>query len=325
MNAEALEDLGFRSLYDGRLWVRVEARDGVARGTCVVFGKGGGRFVGRASYPIAKAKKLVSMLCAKIVKCERGTTAEVGAAVDEKHKAEKLLAALLASDLSAASLQRDIQVVGREVLEYEDETGEEVGATKAQKRRRSRRRRRRERRAEAQDRRQARRKRFKKGLKNLAGKVAKNKVLVKMREGWAKILEGPIGDAAGKVLGGVLAIYGVPPKVTEAAFNVHTKAAASRARAGGWAGVIERTAADGARATLRESRQRWGKAAREGLKESGKQALAQMQGKFSVGYGQSAIVGAQESYAVAVRNGVAGHLPAGGIGYGSVYQIGACV
>ena len=325
MNADALEDLGFRSLYNGRLWVRVSARDGMARGTAIILSPNGGRFVGRASYPLEKARQLVGMLCRKIVKCGRGTPSEVGAAVDEKTRAQKLLAALLASDLNAVS--QEISIVGAHLLDVEDEDG--IGLTKGQKRRRARRAKRKVRQGERKVKRQARRKAFRKGIQKLAGKVAKNKVLVKLRQGWANILDGPVGDAAGKVLGQVLQIYGVPPKVTEAAFNVHTKALASRNRAGGWAGVVERTADKGIKSTLRAGGKRWGQAAREGLKESGKEALQQMQGQMkgalSVGYGAAAVASAQDQIAWARSLGVEGHMPAGGVGYQSVYQIGACV
>lgn len=108
-------------------------------------------------------------------------------------------------------------------------------------------------------------------FKKFAKKVADSKVLQKLRDVVAKLMEGPVGQAAAKGAGMALQALGVPAPVTEAAVRGAFTRKADRLRKGGWSGVVSRA---GGGQVLREESRRFKASARQTADTLRKQAEA---------------------------------------------------
>lgn len=242
MSAAALEARGFAQVRPN-VWVRISSRDGMCSGSAVWF-RDGATFVGGAKFPITDAVRIVAKLCAVI-----------GTSPDEpkREQAKEVLSELLGSDLGrgtvgAMAIDDDLEVV--------------IGGLVAGREQRV------ARRARRRERTQQRNDRMREAIHRLARRVARNKVLSKLREGYAKVLSGPAGKAAAGVVSTVLQAYGVPRQATRFALESHFARKADRARQGGWAGLVERgTKERGAfKKVLREEGRRFGRGLKEGAK-----------------------------------------------------------
>lgn len=214
-----LERLGYREVKAG-VWARLRLKGRTFCGSAVVF-RPDGCFTVSASMNVEKMKGTFLRICNAIAE---GRMRSDQAAQEKKQKAETLLSALMLKQLEPP------EVGARDESDVEFIVGEIVGS----------RRRRRDRRARRRKRRAARRERFRKALNRMSKKLAKNKVMVKLRKGWAKVIKGPIGKGAAKLVANVLQVFGVPRKATETAIKAHHNRVASRLEEGGWAGVVER-------------------------------------------------------------------------------------
>ena len=245
MNTERLQERGFVQVRP-EVWVKLGCRDGACRGFAV-WSEGGATFFGGASFPLEQARRLVTKLCAVLGKPE-------GEA--KKAQARRVLSALLMTDLEHGSVEgeavaSDVDVVIEGIVEgWRDRW--------------------RERRARRRKRRKARLARFRKSLHRLAQRVAKNKVLQKLRKGYAKVIKGPVGKAAASMVASALNVFGVPKKATELAIRAHHNRVADRMEKGGWAGVVERGTGKGGsiKSVLREEGRRFGRGWKDSVRAS---------------------------------------------------------
>ena len=131
-------------------------------------------------------------------------------------------------------------------LEYSAGVGARGRGRKRRKARRARRKgRRTKRRAKVQKRRDA--SGFRKKVQKAAGRLARGKVMKKLRAAKVKILQSPLADAATSMAARALQAYGVPPQVTKMALNTAREAGIDRGKAGGYAGMIQRATKPGAK------------------------------------------------------------------------------
>ncbi|MCA9716927.1 MAG: hypothetical protein KC468_19800 [Myxococcales bacterium] len=91
-------------------------------------------------------------------------------------------------------------------------------------------------------------KKFKTKVHKSAEKIAKNRVMTKIRAGFARVLESPVGDILANVGSKFLNVWGVPAPVAKFAINQRRFAQIDRLRHGGWSGLVARTTAKGAKA-----------------------------------------------------------------------------
>lgn len=331
---ETLTARGYREVYPS-VFARMQTSGTTMRGVAVVFRPDGLFFAG-AQYDVEKARRVLQAivkafasaalldprrgpaLLSSVGPAPTGTAAApgqrptraaaqaFGEAQRRKAKAEKLLGALFMKGLESAPAD-----VGASATNELDELVDDlVGAVSAT--RDARREKRAERRAAFRRLAETRREKFRKGLNKLAKKVAGSKVLMKLREGYAKILRGPIGKGAAKLVGTVLQAFGVPKKVTETAIMAHHERVASRMSEGGWAGTLARaTEHRGAwRDELKHEGQRHAKAVATAAKQAGQGVFAKTSGVGEVPFAASLLV--------------EGHKPAFlGIGPRGVYHLGA--
>ncbi len=131
-------------------------------------------------------------------------------------------------------------------LEYSAGVGARGRGRKRRKARRTKRKgRRTKRRAKVQKRRDT--SGFRKKVQKAAGRLARGKVMKKLRAAKVKILQSPLADAATTMAAKALQAYGVPPQVTKMALNTAREAGIDRAKAGGYAGMIQRATKQGAK------------------------------------------------------------------------------
>lgn len=145
----------------------------------------------------------------------------------------------------------------------DDDDDDEVGAGRGAHRRA----RRRGRRARRVDRRVSRRdkSKFRQRVNKAAGKLARGKVMRKLRDLKVKVLQSPLAKAGMNVAAKALQAYGVPPAVTKMALNTAREAGIDRAKKGGWSGMVQRATEKGARpgTALREGFRRQRSAVRD--------------------------------------------------------------
>lgn len=287
MSAAALEAKGFRQVRPN-VWVRLNSREGLVSGSAVWY-RDGATFVGGAKFPIADAVRIVAKLCAVI-----GTTPDE----PKRETAKEVLSELLGSDLERGT-------VGAMAIDDDLETV--IGGFVAGREKRV------ARRARRRERTQQRNQRVRESLHRLARRVARNKVMSKLREGYAKVLSGPAGKAAAGVVSTVLQAYGVPRQATRFALESHFARKADRMRQGGWAGLAERATQEGGslKKVLREEGRRFGrglKKAAQGFNPSG--ALTSKLASGITSRLSSSVSGDEDDY-------VPGP-------FGTTYQMGAC-
>lgn len=330
---ESLTARGYREVYP-TVFARVQHHGSRMQGVAVVFRPDGLFFAG-AQYDVDKARQALQAIvkafaAAALLDPRRGPalqssvgpgtaarpeqrpTPEAAAAFAQaqarKAKAQKLLSALFVKGLESAPAD-----VGATAVDELDELVDSlVGAVAAT--RDARREARLERRAAYRKLADQRREKLRNGLNRLAKKVAGSKVLQKLREGYAKILRGPLGKGAAKLVGTVLQVFGVPKKVTETAIMAHHERVASRMKEGGWAGTLARaTEHKGAwRDELKHEAKRHGQALAKAAKASNQGMFAKTAG---VGVGEVPLAAAMLAD---------GHTPAFlGIGASGVYHLGA--
>lgn len=147
-----------------------------------------------------------------------------------------------------------------------------VGAGRGRARRQKRRSRRKARRSKRKTRVQTRRAKsgFRKQVHKAASRLARGKVMKKLRAAKIKILQSPLADAATQMAAKALQAFGVPPQVTKMALNTAREAGIDRGKAGGYAGMIQRATKRGAtRGTMaREVLRRQLQAHKEGAKQT---------------------------------------------------------
>ena len=245
MNADALQGKGFREVLDG-VFVRLKVNGKRVTGLAMWKRDGATMFAG-ARMEMRAARKLVLRLC---------RMASAAFPLSRRRRARKLLSALLAKNLAVAGYDDPEVGIVEDLIGLFSET--EVG-------------------------RRRRRKRgwFKKGLKKLRSginklskKVAKNKVMQKLRNGYAKVMDGPVGDIAAKTAArALMAATGIPAPISEMAIRAHLRSQSSRMRDGGMAGVVHRaTGRKGARGAARQEAKRFGRAA----KRTGRDAASRL-------------------------------------------------
>lgn len=125
---------------------------------------------------------------------------------------------------------------------------------------------------------------FRKKVHKAASKLARGKVMRKLRELKVKVLQSPLADAATGMAARALQAFGVPPQVAKMALNTAREAGIDRAKQGGWAGMVQRATAKGAKpgTFLREGAQRQLKALKGGAAKSfGGGALGQVVQSFA--------------------------------------------
>lgn len=254
MNAK-LEGKGFRQVRPN-VWIRMSQRDDMCCGSVVWF-RDGATFIGGAKFPVADAVRIVGKLCAVI-----------GTSPDEpkREKAKAVLSELLGSDLEQGT-------VG--AMEIDDDLETVIGGIVSGRETRL------ARRARRKERSKERNQRVRESLHRLARRVARNKVLTKLREGYAKVLSGPAGKAAAGVVSTVLQAYGVPRQASRFAIESHFARKADRMRQGGWAGLAERATQEGGsfKDVLREEGRRFGK----GLKSAAQSFAGPLSSKAAAG------------------------------------------
>lgn len=139
--------------------------------------------------------------------------------------------------------------------------------------------------------------RFREKVNKVAKTIARAKVLNKLRQAFVAVVQSPLADMGVKAGAKALALFGVPPKVTEFAINQRRAALADRMRHGGWAGMLERaTGKEGLAGVMREAGQRNLRAAAEAAKQSipflqgigadGQHARSLVSGDWSWAYGR---------------------------------------
>lgn len=79
---------------------------------------------------------------------------------------------------------------------------------------------------------------FKKRIHRAAQKIAKMKVLNKLRTSYMKVIQGPIGDLGIAAGARALSAFGVPAAATRVALTQRRNATADRLKDGGWAGMV---------------------------------------------------------------------------------------
>lgn len=138
-------------------------------------------------------------------------------------------------------------------------------------------------------------KNFKRRIHRAATKIAKMKVLNKLRHTYMKVIQGPIGDLGIAAGARALSAFGVPAAATRLALTQRRNAQADRLAHGGWAGTIATaTGKGGLRAVAEEALERNKRAAIDalpsalpggGLASIAKGALAKgALGKVTTGY-----------------------------------------
>lgn len=110
---------------------------------------------------------------------------------------------------------------------------------------------------------------FKRRLNKFAKKMAKMKILQKLRNLYAKALQSPIASAGIQAAASALNAFGVPGPVTKMALNQARFATIDRMKKGGYAGMVARATEAGVKNPLlalgREALQRNVKAAGKGV------------------------------------------------------------
>ena len=243
LDTAALLAKGFREVSPA-VFVRLKTNGKRVSGMAMWHHEGATLFAG-ARMEIREARKLVLRLC---------RSASAAFPASRRRRARKLLSAVLAKNLQVAGdSDPDVRVV-EDLVGLFSET--EVGG---------RRRRRRKRRSLKRG-----INRLKNGINRLAKKAAKNKVMGKLREGYARVLEGPVGSVAAKAAGRALqAATGIPAPVGELAVRAHQRSQASRMRDGGMAGVVAQASGrGGVRSAARRESKRFGRAARRTGREA---------------------------------------------------------
>ena len=271
---EALTGRGYAEVQPN-VFVRMTAAGGRMRGVAVVF-RADGLFFAGADYDLSKAKLLLGQLAKifardELVPIKRGpallssSPSSTPPASAKKQKAERILQALLLTGLEGAPSE----VGAAQAHEFDAVVESLVGAVQAE--RAARRENRQKRRAAFRKVAQSRRDKFRQSLHRLAKKVAGSKIMTKLREGYAKILRGPIGKGAAKLVATALQIFGVPRKATETAILAHHERKASRLAEGGWAGTLARaTEHRGAwKEELKHEGERFGKSFKKGAQQAG--------------------------------------------------------
>lgn len=110
---------------------------------------------------------------------------------------------------------------------------------------------------------------FRAKVNHVAAAIAKGKIINKLRQAYAKVLQGPIGDLGVEAGARALSMFGVPPVATRLAINQRRAAQVDRLKHGGWAGMIERaTGKEGLKGVLREVAQRNLEAGKESLSKA---------------------------------------------------------
>lgn len=108
---------------------------------------------------------------------------------------------------------------------------------------------------------------FRDRVNKVAGTIAKNKILNKLRQAYVKVIQGPIADLGVEAGARALSAFGVPAAATKLAINQRRFAQIERLKEGGWAGMVERaTGKEGLQGVLREAAERQVKAGKESLK-----------------------------------------------------------
>jgi hypothetical protein len=108
---------------------------------------------------------------------------------------------------------------------------------------------------------------FKKKVNQVAGAIAKNKIINKLRQAYIKVIKGPIGDLGVELGARALSAFGVPAAATKLAINQRRFAQIDRLKKGGWAGMVQRaTGKEGLKGVLKEAAQRQLMAGKESLK-----------------------------------------------------------
>lgn len=112
---------------------------------------------------------------------------------------------------------------------------------------------------------------FGKGFRNkvnkIAGQIAKNKILNKLRRAYVKVIQGPIADMGVELGARALSAFGVPAAATKLAINQRRFAQIDRLKHGGWAGMVERASGkEGLKGVMREAALRQLAAGKESLK-----------------------------------------------------------
>lgn len=130
-------------------------------------------------------------------------------------------------------------------------------------------------------------KKLRKRINKAAGRLANNKIAQKLRNVYAKLLEGPAGKVAAGVASQILSMFGIPPQVSKTAIRAAQKRQADRARAGGWAGVTQRTTKD--KRMLRNLFKDEGKRFLRGEKGAYKEQAGEL--KQALGGGLSSVIG----------------------------------
>lgn len=223
MNVAALQTKGFVRV--GPIHVRLQQKKGAIHGLAV-WRKGGATMFAGAQLPLRLARRLLLKLC-KLANSERP---------DRRLKARKTLRTILKDirpipRLSIVSGVDDDPEVEPQLWHQAEDLIKALGTTEIGRTR-------------LRDIPAKVRERFKKRIHKLAGRIARNRVLSKLRRGYAWGLEGMPGKAAAKAAAAVLAMYGVPPQVSERAIRASMHGQADRARSGGWAGVATRSTDD---------------------------------------------------------------------------------
>lgn len=79
---------------------------------------------------------------------------------------------------------------------------------------------------------------FKRRINRAAKKIAKMKVLNKLRRSYMKVIQGPIGDLGIAAGARALSAFGLPAAATRVALTQRRNATADRLAHGGWAGMV---------------------------------------------------------------------------------------
>lgn len=111
---------------------------------------------------------------------------------------------------------------------------------------------------------------FRQRVNKAAGKLARGKVMRKLRDLKVRVLQSPLADAGLAVAAKALQAYGVPESVTKMALNTAREAGIDRAKKGGWAGMVQRATEKGAApgTAIREGLRRQVRAARKGVRSA---------------------------------------------------------
>jgi hypothetical protein len=88
---------------------------------------------------------------------------------------------------------------------------------------------------------------FRARVNKIAKKLAKGKIMNKLRSGYAKLLDSPIAKTGFRMLANAMQVWGIPAPLARAIVEHHRKIKVERLKAGGWAGRIARATEKGVR------------------------------------------------------------------------------